>query len=289
MNIDTLKKIVTGRNPKLKQIHILLLCLNHVEQNPSDGKTVGCLWNSDSSFIINTQIHGKFIERLPNTMNRGLRCHGFKWTKTSRIIRENIPDKFKFNEFPDQLNWDQRSCPGFTKSTTEAEAINWKYHDLIPKNPRKPKIPKSSKISSAFKNIEESDFSPFDDASFDEFVRNLRVFDIQKPEFFTNQIQNQATFYPQNFVSDELSFNCNNYNPQLENISSSSNFQNNVEEENQKREEESDLFFETNLFSDEENQDFEIFPTFDINSYNELELEEHNDSFMNSSSDEIFY
>lgn len=133
MNTETLRQIVSSKSKKLKQIHITWLCLNFVESQPESAKIVGCLWNTDTSFLINTEIFAKFINRLPNTINRGFRSHRFDWKKSSTNLRDQVPEKFDFKNFPDQLNWIQRKCEGFTKKTTELEAINWKYYHLVPK------------------------------------------------------------------------------------------------------------------------------------------------------------
>ena len=301
MNIDTLKQMVTRKNPKLKQIHILWLCLNYVEENPSEAAQVGCLWNSVDSFIINTKIHGEFIERLPNTINRGFRCHSFKWKKTNRILRDNIPAKFNFKDFPDQLNWDQRSCPGFTKSTTETEAITWKYHELIPK---KSKTSKSLKISNEYINkfissINPNDlnsqqkigkiefnFTPLDNIPSDEYMENFSIFQnqTQNTKADINQTSNQSLIYPQ----------FSNSSSQIEEICSPTNFmdrQNNDEikgDSNQIREE-NDIFYQIEQFNEDENQEIDFLSTFDNNSDIELESDYHNDIFMISPINEFFY
>lgn len=133
MDIDSLRLMVTNKSKKLKQIHIVWLCLNFVESNPEEAPNIGCFWNTNSSFLINTEIFGLFIDRLPNTINRSFRSHKFNWKKSSALLRGQVPKKFDIKNFPDPQNWIQRKCEGFTKNTTEIEAINWKYYHLTPK------------------------------------------------------------------------------------------------------------------------------------------------------------
>lgn len=134
MNIQTFREIITDHENKMKQIHIVLLCLNYVEEFPELASVIGCLWDSNSTFLINTSLFGSFINRKPNTINRGFRYHNFSRKMSSRKIRQNVPSKFNMNKLPDPTNWIQRSSKGFTKMTTEEEAMSWKYFDY--KNPK---------------------------------------------------------------------------------------------------------------------------------------------------------
>lgn len=131
--LEELRYRVTNECKKMRQIHIVLLCLNFVDTHPEFVSQIGCFWNTDHSFMVHSIKLGTFIKRRPNTINRNFRSHGFDIQKTSKIIREKIPPKFKFDCIPDHKNWFQRQCYGFTKKTTERQARYWKFHKLIPK------------------------------------------------------------------------------------------------------------------------------------------------------------
>lgn len=129
---DQLQQKVTNRDNKLKLIHSVWLCLNYVEYNPDQKSEIGIFWIDNSHFMINTYIFGLFVKKKPNTINRNFRSHGFCYKKTTFEMRESV------NEcLPDSKNWILRWADGFTKLTTESEAISWKYTEIVVKNPRK--------------------------------------------------------------------------------------------------------------------------------------------------------
>ena len=130
----------------MKQIHIILVCLNFVDDNPEYAPSVGCLWNTENTFLIHSGIFGKFINRKANTINRNFRTHGFKRKKSSCLMREQIPKKFNLHDLPDAANWFQRECQGFSKKTTEKESIKWEFHQIIPKKHIEKIEPKEKKL-----------------------------------------------------------------------------------------------------------------------------------------------
>lgn len=129
MDLQTFQRMVADRQNKLKQVHIMLLCLNYVDVFPELAPVIGCLWDSNSTFLINIAIFAAFIDRKPNTINRSFLYHNFTRKMSSREIRQKVPPKFNMNKLPNQTNWIQCSSKGFTKMTTEEEAIHWKYFD----------------------------------------------------------------------------------------------------------------------------------------------------------------
>lgn len=192
-DLNSFKQIVS--NKKLKQIHVVWLCLKRVEFHPEEASIIGVLWNSASDFMMNSYIFGLFINRKPNTMNRGFRSHGFIYKKSSDLMRRNIPKKFDFNNFPDQKNWILRRCEGFTKNTTEIEAIKWKSHDLIPKKHKINQNQFPIIALQATSNLEiqnnhsSSNFISLSESEIDETFTNLNTQEVGNLEENYNDVQ----------------------------------------------------------------------------------------------------
>lgn len=165
MDFQTFQKIVSDHKNKLKQVHIVLLCLNYVEEFPELASTIGCLWDSYSTFLINTAIFASFIGRKSNTINRYFRYHNFTKKKSSKEIRQKVPPKFNMDKLPDQTNWMQRSSKGFNQKTTEIEAIHWKFFDYKNSKPVKPVI-----------DVVPIEPSPKKDINTDIFENDLFIF-----------------------------------------------------------------------------------------------------------------
>ena len=169
MELEHLRCIVRSREPKMKQIHMVLTCLNFSDNHPKDAFTIGCFWTSEKTFLIHSGIFGAFVGRKANTINRNFRTHGFTQNKSSAFMRCQIPSKFDLRNLPDPSNWFQRQCEGFTKETTEKEAISWEFHQIIPKSlnkasslgeetkttntTKKPKKPKKTKKTTKSKPV----------------------------------------------------------------------------------------------------------------------------------------
>lgn len=178
MSFEELKQKVTDKSNKLKLIHTVWLCLEFVEHNPDSKFEIGIFWNSNSHFMINTFIFGMFVNRKPNTINRNFRSHGFCYKKTTFEMRDAL------NEcLPDSKNWILRWCDGFTKSTTESEAISWRYNELIIKKPKILKI-KEEKCDSYYEKSYENfmDFNIPDNLDINEMFCPLPPADDTYPK-----------------------------------------------------------------------------------------------------------
>ena len=103
-NIDELKQKVCS-NYKMKLIHIVWICLQYIQKHPHDISNVGIFWFDDSHFMINSLIFGKFTNRKPNTINRNFRTHGFKYQKTTYLIREKVQALYPNEYICDPKNW----------------------------------------------------------------------------------------------------------------------------------------------------------------------------------------
>lgn len=201
MNIEYLRRKVSSKEHKMKQTHIVLLCLKFVEEHPEAVSIVGCCWDSDNTFMINSSIFGKFIERDPNTINRNFRSHGFTQNKSSQQMRARVPKRFGFDNIPDAKNWFQRQCPFFTKQTNEEEARTIKHHKLIPKKhiKKEPTVSPSNADSSIqlnYPNTTNTTNLPANEP--------IPVFEIEDSLFCQNE--NDPPHFFQNVQNDQFEF-----------------------------------------------------------------------------------
>ena len=60
MELEHLRCIVRSREPKMKQIHMVLTCLNFSDNHPKDAFTIGCFWTSEKTFLI----HSPMVEKV---------------------------------------------------------------------------------------------------------------------------------------------------------------------------------------------------------------------------------
>lgn len=127
--IEKLRQRITDKEKKLKLLHVVWLCLQHVSNNPDDKTKIGIFWFDDSHFMLNTSIFGLFVNRKPNTMNRLFRTHGFHYQKSTSSMREKVYELYPNEALPEPKNWILRWCDGFTRTTTEDEARKWKKID----------------------------------------------------------------------------------------------------------------------------------------------------------------
>ena len=232
MNIDQLRSIVRNREPKMKQIHIILVCLNFVDDNPEYAPSVGCLWNTENTFLIHSGIFGKFINRKANTINRNFRTHGFKRKKSSCLMREQIPKKFNLHDLPDAANWFQRECQGFSKKTTEKESIKWEFHQIIPKKHIEKIEPKEKKIEDDFIDFSNNNYYnvilnydiKFDTINNEKNINGTTVNYEKKTEndhenlpFFTNNDLNNYFFQDEGYNENNINDTTVNYEKKTEN------------------------------------------------------------------------
>lgn len=223
MDIESFRRYVS--NKKLKQIHAIWLLLKRSEYHPEDNDDMGIFWFNDFQFIINTGICAKFLGRKANTMNRGFRSHYFSYKKSSAAIREAIPKEIKFIEFSDQKNWILRFCDGFTKNTTEDEAMKWKCRNLIPKKkrskcPEKVEVGESENWGFFFhlieneknydggvdeKNVEEIqtmvEASKYEENNFFDFFEGDNEFTNLNDDYFENEEKFDSSFFSDGHIS----------------------------------------------------------------------------------------
>ena len=127
MELEIFRLKVANKEPKMKQIAIILECLNFVEAHPEHVSKVGCCWLTDQEFLVNTKIFGIFIGRDPAGINKNFLDNGFNKSKFSK--RDNFPKIYNFESIPDPKNWRKRKCICFSKKTTIEEAI--KFRSII--------------------------------------------------------------------------------------------------------------------------------------------------------------
>ena len=205
-NLEELKKKVTSKVDKMKLMHILWMCLKFVIKNDDAKTQIGLFWIDDSIFLMNTTIFGAFIERIPNTINRNLRSHGFGYKKTTYEMRTKININL-----PDSNHWILRWCDGFTQSTTENEAISWKYNDEYVRKPEKIRILKE--VETPVK-VEEDKYIELNISNYlDE--NEMLIFENPKNDFdsysfLSNESNNMDISFDYNDIFSENGLNLNN-------------------------------------------------------------------------------
>lgn len=122
MSYQELKKIAT--NTHLKQIYVVFISLNFVEQHPEYLKNIGCLWISDTVFLINVAIFGLFTDRKPNTINKNFKYNKFATQKITKQTKKIVPEKYNFNHLPDQQNWFFKCSINFSKNMNDLDLLN---------------------------------------------------------------------------------------------------------------------------------------------------------------------
>lgn len=123
LNLDEFKNYITQGKKKL--ILIAFLCLNYVGQQNDFALNIGCFWNSNGSFIMNTKIFANFIHRKENSINKNFQFNGFQNKKLTAKMIQEISNKFNFSNSINYKNWILRYCDGFNKDTDIMIIKNW--------------------------------------------------------------------------------------------------------------------------------------------------------------------
>ena len=195
--------------------------MNYVESHPDLASKIGVFWNTNSSFMINTSIFGNFVKKKPNSINRNFRAHDFTNKKVTLEMREHIPKKFSFINLPDQRNWFERRSEGFTKQTTEPEAIKWKYKEL---NTKKSSITSFTKNSKKIGNNSAPSKSEIDKSKQKKnnypIIFNKDIHNFVLPGIYSlPQHKDDSIFLIPNIENDDYgnTFKSNPYFPEQEN------------------------------------------------------------------------
>lgn len=125
MEINLLRQKIFNRPRRIKQIHLVWLCLNFVKEHPEHLTTIGIGWIDNKHFIFNCLIFAHFSNRIPNSINSYFKKHGFKCHQTTKELRRRYIGFFEDCSY--SSCWVIRNCDGFNQSTTESELVKFKY------------------------------------------------------------------------------------------------------------------------------------------------------------------
>ncbi|KAK8893228.1 hypothetical protein M9Y10_021645 [Tritrichomonas musculus] len=145
MDILELKQNITEQGRKMKQTHLIWICLKKVDENKELFLSIGIGWVNDYQFLFNSTVFGVFSNRPINTLNHNFESHGFHYQKLNCKLKKKVCEIYSLTDLPNQKGWVLRWCEGFTRFTNEKEALKWKYYDLKKKMKKKIKEISSDK------------------------------------------------------------------------------------------------------------------------------------------------
>lgn len=151
-SLQDLKKEICKKDYKRKQIYIIWLALNFVQNNPEHFLDIGLGWLDNEHFLFNSTLFGIFANRKINTINHYFESYAFGHRKMDYVIKEKACEIYSIDNIQDQKCWCVRWWNGFTKSTTEVEVQNL-MDFKSPRKSKKPRAPKNKIYQNEFDNL----------------------------------------------------------------------------------------------------------------------------------------
>ena len=127
MSLNQLKQKILRGPKRIKQGHLLWICLDFVNKHPEHFINIGVQWIDDSNFIFNCKIFSNFVGRKTNTLNNYFKHHGFQCRRINNNLQIYINNLFSRLNYPLSDGWIIRYLDGFTQSTTENESKKLKF------------------------------------------------------------------------------------------------------------------------------------------------------------------
>jgi hypothetical protein len=105
----------------------LLRCLQFVAANPCYVSIVGVVAAHYKAILFDVRVLARFLELIPNGLNKNLRQHGFEMDTKADIVAELERCAPAFHWTTKAKTWSKRVCRegAFHPGTTDAEAYEW--------------------------------------------------------------------------------------------------------------------------------------------------------------------